>query len=208
MKFPGPFVENAPRFHSYRREVREMTRFDSCLEFVLKMEGGLTDDPADRGGRTNLGITGQTLARARKDGIAKADTVDGLTREVAAAIYRAYYWNACRCGDLPAPVDLAVFDAAVHMGTGTAAMQAQRALNLLGAEPALAEDGIVGPRTLEAARRLPEKWRLRAARVALAVRSAALLAIVSRLPPQRRFLVGWLNRLDRVLERGRKEILS
>ena len=132
-----------------------MTRFDSCLCFVLKMEGGLSDDPADSGGRTNLGITGQTLARARKDGIAKADTVDGLTREVAAAIYRAYYWNACRCGDLPAPVDLAVFDAAVHMGTGTAAMQAQRALNLLGAEPALAEDGIVGPHTLEAARRLP-----------------------------------------------------
>lgn len=185
-----------------------MTRFDSCLEFVLKMKGGLTDDPADRGGRTNLGITGQTLARARKDRIAKADTVDGLTREVAAAIYRAYYWNTCRCGDLPAPMDLAVFDAAVHMGTGTAAMQVQRALNLLGAEPALAEDGIVGPRTLEAARRLPGKWRLRAARVALAVRSAALLAIVSRAPSQRRFLAGWLNRLDRVLEKGRKETLS
>jgi len=185
-----------------------MTRFESCLTFVLKAEGGLSDDPADRGGRTNLGVTEGTLARARREGVANAENVDSLTRDVAAAIYRTYYWNACRCGELPTPVDLAVFDAAVHMGTGTAGMQLQRALNLLGTDPALAEDGIVGPRTLEAARRLPEKWRLRAARVALAVRSAALLSIVARTPSQRRFLAGWLNRLDRVLERGRKETLS
>lgn len=185
-----------------------MTRFESCLGFVLYMEGGLSNDPADRGGRTNLGVTEGTLARARADGLASAKSVDSLTREVAAAIYQAYYWKACRCGELPAPIDLAVFDASVHMGPSAGSRQLQRALNLLGAEPPVAEDGIVGPRTLEAVRRLPEKWRLRAARIAVAVRSAALLDIAARSVPQRRFLAGWLNRLDRVLERGRSEAAS
>lgn len=182
-----------------------MTRFESCLGFVLNMEGGLSDDPADRGGRTNLGVTEGTLARARIDGLASTKSVDSLTRDVVAAIYRAYYWNTCRCGELPAPIDLAVFDASVHMGPSAGSRQLQRALNLLGADPPLSEDGIVGPRTVEAALRLPGKWRLRAARIAVAVRSAALLDIAARSVTQRRFLAGWLNRLDRILERGRRE---
>lgn len=201
-------MKKDPRFHSYGVEVRGMNRFESCLTFVLKAEGGLSDDPADRGGRTNLGVTEGTLARARRDGVAGAENVDSLTREVAAAIYRAYYWKTCRCEELPAPIDLAVFDAAVHMGPTAASRQVQRALNLLGAEPPLAEDGLIGPLTLEATRRLPEKWRFRAARVALAVRSAALLDIAARSVTQRKFLSGWLNRLDRVLEKGRREALS
>lgn len=182
-----------------------MNRFETCLSFVLSAEGGLSDDPADRGGRTNLGITEGTLARARRDGITETERVDSLTRDVAAAIYRAYYWNACRCKDLPKPLDLAVFDAAVHMGTSAASRQIQRALNLLGAEPPLAEDGIIGPLSVRAARNLPESWRVRAARIAVAVRSAALLEIASRSVSQRKFLAGWLNRLDRVLERSRRE---
>lgn len=185
-----------------------MTRFESCLCFVLNMEGGFSDDPADRGGRTNLGVTEGTLARARQDGLTTEKSVDSLTRSVAETIYRAYYWKPCRCGELPAPLDLAVFDAAVHMGCPAASRQLQRALNLLGTDPALAEDGLVGPLTVEAACKLPAKWRLRAARVTVAVRSAALLDIAARLSSQRRFLGGWLNRLDRVMEKGRAESAS
>ncbi|NLI96057.1 MAG: hypothetical protein GX436_04960 [Synergistaceae bacterium] len=183
-----------------------MNRFETCLSFVLDAEGGLSDDPADRGGRTNLGITEGTLERARRDGVTETERVDSLTRDVAASIYRTYYWNACRCQDLPKPLDLAVFDAAVHMGTNAASRQFQRALNLLGADPPLAEDGIIGPLSVRAARKLPENWRVRAARIAVAVRSAALLDIASRSVSQRRFLVGWLNRLDRVLVKSRREL--
>jgi lysozyme family protein len=98
-----------------------------------------------------------------------------------------------------------VFDTAVHMGAKAAARQVQRALNLLGAEPPLAEDGIIGPLSVQAARSLPESWRVRAARIAVAVRSAALLDIAARSVSQRKFLTGWLNRLDRVMERSRRE---
>ena len=32
-------------------------RFDACLAFTLREEGGYVDDPADPGGATNMGIT-------------------------------------------------------------------------------------------------------------------------------------------------------
>jgi hypothetical protein len=32
-------------------------RFESCLAFTLRQEGGYVDDPADPGGATNMGIT-------------------------------------------------------------------------------------------------------------------------------------------------------
>ena len=31
--------------------------FDACLAFTLKEEGGYSDNPADPGGATNMGIT-------------------------------------------------------------------------------------------------------------------------------------------------------
>ena len=31
--------------------------FDTCLAFTLKAEGGYSDNPADPGGPTNMGIT-------------------------------------------------------------------------------------------------------------------------------------------------------
>jgi lysozyme family protein len=36
-------------------------RFDICLAFTLKTEGGYVDNPADPGGATNMGITLATL---------------------------------------------------------------------------------------------------------------------------------------------------
>ena len=35
-------------------------RFDSCLPLILVFEGGYTNDPTDRGGATNKGITQKT----------------------------------------------------------------------------------------------------------------------------------------------------
>src|ERR1043165_5553953 len=46
----------------------------------------------------------------------------------AKAIYRAKYWDAMRCDDLPAGVDYCVFDYAVNSGTGRAPKVLQRLL--------------------------------------------------------------------------------
>jgi len=103
--------------------------YEVCLEFVFDREAGLVCDPNDPGGATNLGITIGVLGewRNRK---ATTDDVRGLSRDEAAAIYRARYWHAARCEHLPDGIDLLVFDAAVNMGV-------QPALNLLRAQAGL-----------------------------------------------------------------------
>ena len=118
-----------------------MTPFERALSIVLGHEGGdtITDDPRDAGGLTKWGISQ-----------VNHPTVDvrNLTREGAAAIYRADYWDPCQCDELPAPVALCVFDSAVNQGIWAAARMLQAAV---GAET----DGKIGPKTLAAVARYP-----------------------------------------------------
>lgn len=122
------------------------TRFAACLSHVLRHEGGYVDHPADPGGATNMGITRKTLARWRSVspwwGLPKS-AVKALGRDEAARIYRARYWTPCRADDLPAGLDLALFDFAVNSGP-------DRAIRTLQAGLGVAADGIVGPLTLAA----------------------------------------------------------
>jgi len=99
------------------------SNFQRCLDFVFAREGGYVDDPRDPGGATNLGITISTLTAWRGRRATRSD-VRNLARAEAARIYRLWYWHSAWCGDLPAGVDLLVFDAAVNMGV-------ERSLNIL-----------------------------------------------------------------------------
>src|SRR5690606_7617867 len=104
-----------------RRLEHSMTddRFETCLAQVLRHEGGYVDHPLDPGGATNMGITRKTLARWRRvapwSDLPKA-AVETLSRQEASRIYRQFYWDLCRAGQLPPGVDLAVFDYAVNSG--------------------------------------------------------------------------------------------
>jgi lysozyme family protein len=114
--------------------------FNSCLDFVLSAEGGYVDDPLDPGGATNLGVTLRVLSEWRHTAVTKFD-VQNLARDEAGAIYRARYWNVVHGDDLPAGVDLMVFDAGVNVGPG-------RSARMLQAVVGAAEDGAIGPETL------------------------------------------------------------
>jgi len=43
-------------------------RFDDAFKIVLGFEGGYVNDPADKGGETNYGITASTLNSAKTKG--------------------------------------------------------------------------------------------------------------------------------------------
>lgn len=161
--------------------------WDAAFAHVIKSEGGYVNDPHDKGGETNLGVTriawGEYLGRAIMDGEMKALTVDQVK-----PFYKKQYWDRCRCDDLPAGVDYAVFDFAVNAGTGQAAKFLQRAVGTK-------DDGAIGPGTLAAVSNHDQKIVLERFSEQ---KEAFYRGIVSRRPDQERFLKGWLARVESV----------
>ena len=173
--------------------VKVMDRFLEAAQIILGHEGGLVDDPLDRGGRTNLGITQGTLNTARRTIPGLPERVDDLTRAQALSIYKALYWSKAKCDDLPEPVDFLMFDAAINCGVGGAALQLQKALMRLGAN--IRADGAIGPLTMAAFWSAwdSQKWRVIAALLMQRVRWHN--DIIGRDKTQLRFIHGWLNRI-------------
>lgn len=116
-----------------------MTKFERALEVVLTFEGGstYTNDPRDPGGRTRWGISQKAYPLI---------DVENLTREEAERIYRRDYWEPCCCDELPGPLALLIFDAAVQMGVRQASTLFQQSIYH---RPS---DGVIGPKTLAAAK--------------------------------------------------------
>lgn len=81
--------------------------FARALGWVLKEEGGYANNPNDRGGETNFGIS--------KGAYPDLD-IKALTIRDAIAIYRRDYWLPSGASTLPWPSCLAVFDGAVQHG--------------------------------------------------------------------------------------------
>jgi lysozyme family protein len=121
--------------------------FWPALGVVMLNEGGFVDDPRDPGGATNMGITGRTLSTWLHR-LVTVDDVRNMTRETAADIYRALYWDGVSGDDLPLGVDLMTFDGAVNLGVAEASRTLQGAV---GAVP----DGDIGPMTIKAASEAP-----------------------------------------------------
>lgn len=96
-----------------------MDRFEEIMETVFKWEGGFVNNPHDRGGPTNMGITHTVLARWRGVSAVSVQEVRDLTQDEATEIYKSRYWNRIGGAKLPAPVDLIVMDGAVNHGVPT-----------------------------------------------------------------------------------------
>jgi lysozyme family protein len=177
-----------------RRSTNQADTFAVAVAHVLEMEGGWSDDPFDPGGPTNKGITLGDYAREK--GIAiTAHSYAQLKAELRAIpdalvrdIYLNRYWRPARCPDLPAPIALMHFDAAVNHGVAGAARMLQEALGV-------DIDGEIGPITLGAARSMP-------APAALEAYAAIRRRRYRSLAHFWRFGKGWLRRVDVTLARA------
>lgn len=116
--------------------------FEKCLELILHHEGGFVDHPEDPGGATNKGITLTTYSGylGRK---ATVDELKDIPDEHVKGIYKNNYWDRVKGDNLPAGLDLCIFDWAVNSGFKRPARILQ---NIVG----VAEDGYIGDKTLEA----------------------------------------------------------
>jgi len=164
--------------------------FAAALSLVLKSEGGYSDDPADPGGATNMGITRPTLARWLRVARVPVAAVRALSRAVAGRIYKALYWDRCEADALPAGLDLAIFDFAVNSGVTRAAIYLQE---IVGVAP----DGKIGPLTLAAVAKENTTY--------LITKLCAMrLGFLKRLSTWPRFGNGWTNRVNAVEQAAMK----
>jgi len=116
--------------------------WEEAFKHILKHEGGYVNHPSDPGGMTNLGVTKRVWEEWTGKRVSEAD-MRALTPELVAPMYTKKYWDVIRGDDLPAGVDLCVFDAAVNAGVGRASKFLQQVVGVTA-------DGQIGPKTISA----------------------------------------------------------
>jgi lysozyme family protein len=119
-----------------------MTPLDRAWAHIHREEGGarITDDPDDPGGLTKHGISQRAYPN---------EDIRNLTEARAKELFARDYWAPCKCDLLPERVAIAVADSAFNQGARTAVVLLQEALRV---DP----DGVIGTKTLAAAKARPE----------------------------------------------------
>ncbi len=168
-----------------------MANINILSPFILSWEGGFINDPHDRGGATNRGVTIATWRQVGydKDGDGDID-VDDLKLITAAdavdRVMKPHYWDRYQADRIKSQ---SVANIVVDWVWASGRHGITQVQQLLGVKA----DGIVGEKTLAAINAQDPRQlfdRIKAARVAF------IEGIVARNPSQRRFRKGWLTRLD------------
>lgn len=196
----SPIIKNT----SFTSPVQSNNNFYGAMDVVFGNEGGYVNDPYDRGGTTNMGITSQTFAEAKRRGLTSANNVSDLSREEANNIYNKMYWEPSNADKLPEDIAVPYFDSVVHHGVQGSAKLLQRAINTFAGRNIVVEDGIVGEQTINALNSLIPDSASRNAFIStmLDVRDNQFDSIVNRDPSQKKFLNGWKNRTNRLRSRN------
>ena len=165
-----------------------MDAFAAAFGITVGHEGSTLDLTAADPGNWTGGEVGSGRLAGSKFGISAAAyphiDIGALTLADAEAIYKRDYWDRVRGDDLPPPLAVLTFDAAVNNGLGRAARWLQQAV---GAEP----DGQIGPATLAAVRASVQHDPTAAAVEFMARR----MAFMGSLPTWPTFGLGWSRRL-------------
>ena len=146
--------------------------FDEAFERLIGHEGGYVNHPSDPGGETNFGISRRSYP---------GEDIKGMTLARAKAIYLRDYWGPAGCDAVPEALRFDLFDMAVNSGPRLAVTMLQRVVGET-------QDGILGPRTLQAVQSMPAP-RLRARFNGLR------LAFMAELPNWPAFGRGWAKRI-------------
>ena len=158
--------------------------FDASFQRLLGEEGAYVNNPADKGGATNWGITERT---ARASGY--TGDMRELTQDQAKTIYKAQYWDTLSLDQvIDSAVAYAMFDTAVNVSPHWAAITAQAAVGVNA-------DAKIGPVSLNAINAAKPKDLIQDISNA---RIDHRIDVCQRDPGQKVFLLGWLVR-DRSL---------
>jgi lysozyme family protein len=157
--------------------------FDEAFNRVMGHEGGYVNLASDPGGETQWGISKRSYPSVN---------IQALTRDDARAIYKRDFWHRIQGDDLPEGVAYQIFDLAVNSGIETAIRLYQRALGV-------ADDGVWGPISAEAARTMPESQQIMRL-------TAERLEFYAKLSTWSTFGRGWARRLAQNLRYGSEDV--
>ena len=175
-------------------------QFNEALNIVLSHEGGYANVTGDRGGETYRGISrvnwpnwpGWQIVDQNKplknNQIIKNTLLDNLV----SIFYKIQFWDAIKADKLPSSIRPLAFDFAVNSGITTAIRSLQKVLVDTTGKKILI-DGRIGPQTIALANKVQPKVLFDNYKQA---RLEFYSNIVINNPGQKKFLKGWLNRLN------------
>ena len=150
--------------------------FYEAIKFTIENEGGYSNDPDDKGGKTKFGISQK--ANSEVD-------VENLTLVEAELIYRKKYWNPLY-SQLPKKIGVRLFDIGVNIGVKTSVRILQATLNRW-FDTSLMVDGVFGSQTLSAS--------LQTNSTSLYSMFIFECSLYYESLNNKRYFIGWLNRL-------------
>lgn len=167
-----------------------MAKIEQLIPFILRWEGGFVDDPHDRGGATNKGITIATYRFYRRQrGYATTTVADlkNISDAEWADVLKSLYWDKWQADKI---VNQSIANILVDWVWASGSYGIKLPQKMLG----VAVDGIVGNQTLAAVNNYTPPCELfekiRQERIAFVNR------IVAARPANRKFRRGWLNRIN------------
>lgn len=175
----------------FRWEAGIVMKDSESLEqaFLRAKKRGFVNDPNDTGGATMIGVTiGTYRSYCRYKGW-KTPTVQNL-KDIQYKVWRdivyTMYWSKWKADTI---VDQSIANMAVDWMWHSGASTIKKIQSLLG----VTADGIVGPKTISAINN-DENIKIKIYQA----RKAFFEAIVKKNPSQKKWLKGWMNRLNYV----------
>ncbi len=157
---------------------------------ILKYEGGFVNDPMDHGGATNMGVTLATWKQVGYDkdgdGDTDADDIKLLSANDAISVLKLNYWNRWKADQIN---NQSIAEILVDWVWGSGKwgiVIPQRILKV-------PDDGIVGNATLFAVNSANQRGLHEAI---FQARGRFILGLDKNHPEQKKFLDGWMNRLN------------
>ena len=178
-----------------------MANFELEISELLKAEGGYSNDPKDKGGETNYGIT---IKKAREHGY--QGEMKDLPLDFAKKIYKDDYWDTLNLNQVnDQKLAGVLFNFGVNCGIRTACKTLQRTLNLLNRDNIswfdTIIDGIMGLKTMSIINSISAIDVNYVTKVVIGLQFERYVQIVESDVTQEKFFRGWINRVGELLKK-------